>query len=159
MLGVYNFLTKHGQVVAFGLGLLITLAFYGMVGGGIEEFNLVEEKLRPKAPEGEIFTPGIAITVWLARLAALLIIGFGIYHVVQNPKGALKGIIGLVVLAVIFGIAYSMSAGEILDTWNTEDEITSGISKYVDGAITTTGVLIGLALLAFIYSEIRNFFK
>ena len=159
MTGVYNFLTKHGQVVSFGLGLVLTLLFYAIVGGGLEEFNGVEEKLRPKSDEGGIFMFGLRSAAGLAILCVLAMLGFGIYQMATNPKGAIKGIISLVALAVVFGIAYATSSNEILDTWNTEDVITPGISQYVGGAIKTTGVLIGIVVLAFVVSEIRNFFK
>lgn len=60
---------------------------------------------------------------------------------------------------MVFGIAYATSSSEISEGWNTEDVITPSISQYVEGSIKTTGILIGVALVAFVGSEIRNFFK
>ncbi|MCR9290903.1 MAG: hypothetical protein NXI23_26330 [Bacteroidetes bacterium] len=159
MQNAYKFLTKNGQVVAFGFGLLMVLIFYGAVSSGLEEFSMVPQDEQAKSVEGDIFMPGITLTVWLIILAAVAIIGFGIYHIVTDPKGAIKGIIGLVALLVVFGIAYATSSSEISEGWNTEDVITPSISQYVEGSIKTTGILIGVALVAFVGSEIRNFFK
>jgi hypothetical protein len=159
MQNAYSFLTKHGQVLAFGFGLLMVLIFYGAVSSGLEEFNMVPQEEQSKSAEGEIFMPGISLTVILIILAALAILVFSLIQIISNPKGAMKGLISLVGLLVIFGIAYATSSGEISPSWNTEDKITAGISQYVGGAIKTTGVLIGIALVAFVASEIRNFFK
>ena len=115
---------------------------------------------QPKSDEGSIFMPGITITVLLIILGAAAILIFSIIQIISNPKGAMRGLIGLVGLLVIFGIAYAMASNEVNPEWHKEgDIITPGISQYVGSAISTTGILIGLALLAFVVSEIRNFFK
>ncbi|RMG85061.1 MAG: hypothetical protein D6714_06730 [Bacteroidetes bacterium] len=156
---MYNFLTKNGQVVAFGLGLVLSLLFYAVASSGLEAFNAIPEKEQPASPEGNIFLFGIYAAVALVALCILALLAFGIYQMITNPKEAVKGIIGVVILAVIFGIAYATSSDEISSTWNTEDVITPAISKYVGASIRTTGILIGISILAFIASEIRNFFK
>ena len=43
---MYNFLAKHGQLVAFGLGVLITAGFLMSVMGGIEDFTATAEDQR-----------------------------------------------------------------------------------------------------------------
>ena len=36
---MYKFLTKNGQLIAFGLGALITIIFLGVALSGMDEFN------------------------------------------------------------------------------------------------------------------------
>ena len=125
---MYNYLTKNGQVIAFGLGLLLSLVFFMIAFGGLEEFNALEEKARPASEEGNIFLFGLYSATGLAILCVIAMLGFGIYPVATDPKGALRGILGFVAVVVVFGIAYATSSSEISDTWNTEDVITPGIS-------------------------------
>ena len=74
----------------------------------------------------------------------------------------MKGLIGFAVLLIIFGIAYSTATIESGPFWDPilkEFEVTPGASKFITGAIWTCLFMIGVAVVTFVLSEIRNFFK
>ena len=156
---MYNLLNKYGQLFAFGLGLLITLIYIISVVSGLSTFNSL-----PEGEEGTtgIFNFGLFGAIALIILCAALILGFGIYHAVQNPRGSLKFLIGLGVIILIFILTFAISEaettgklGELANARNLSD----GISKYISGALKTALALALIAALAFIFSEIRNLFK
>ncbi|RMF28916.1 MAG: hypothetical protein D6765_05215 [Bacteroidetes bacterium] len=159
---MYNFLTKNGQILAFGVGVLITVLYYVIVSSGLEAFNSIPQPDQPKSAEGDIFYFGLYATFLLLLVAAGLILVFGIYQMVTHPKAAVKGIIGIGILAAIFLISYSLAdpagTGSLKATME-EFNITPGVSKYISAALTTTGILAVLAVLSFAISEIRNFFR
>lgn len=148
---MYNFLIKKGQLVAFGVGLLITVIFLISVLSGVAEFDMMPEE---QQGETSIFNPGISGAIILVVIAALAMLLFGLFQVFTNLKGSLKGLIGLGVLIVVFLIGYSSSGTDC-----NEEGMSAAACQFVGGGITTALVLAGLAALAFVASEIRNFFK
>ncbi len=155
---MYNFLIKHGQAVAFGLGLLLILIFFGNVMNGLEEFSLLPQEQQKTS---DIFNFGLYAAIVLTVLCAGVAILFGIYHVVDNPKGSLKGIIGVGLLVAIFFVSRTMAApdaGSLAETAR-EFNVTPEQSATISGALTTALVMAGLAAVAVVLSEVRNFFK
>jgi len=156
---MYKFLTKNGQLIAFGLGTLLTIIFYALVSTGLEEFTALDLAKDPARFETTIFDFGLMAARGLTGLAAVIAVLFGIYHTATNPKGAIKVIAGLAVVAVVFGIAYSSADGFVKESWASDFQITPDISKFVEASILTTLGLLGIALAIFILGEIRNLFK
>ncbi len=161
---MYKFLTKNGQLIAFGLGLFIVLIFLGIVFGGLEEFNMIEED---KQNQSNLFNFGLTAVLILTVVCALAMVAFGIIQVATNLKGSLKGLIGLGVILIVFFIAYSSGAGaeEVGAVKASMDK--AGIDAvgadwrkgFISGGIITTLALGALAVLSFVGSEILNFFK
>lgn len=142
---MYQFLTKNGQAAAFGLGLIITVLFYVMASGG------------------ENVDFGIYAAVGLTVLCFLAMLVFGILQVATNPKGALKGLVGIGAMIVIFFIGYSAFGSEA-GTENMEGifkefDISPGESGYINGAIVTGLAMMIISVVVFFGSEVRNFFK
>ena len=97
---MYKFLTKNGQLIAFGVGALIAVIFLAMAFSGLDEFNsLVSMK---KGHESNIFNFGISASIFLIVVCFLLMIVFGVYQVATNFKSSMKGIIGFAVILLIF---------------------------------------------------------
>ena len=156
---MYKLLTKHGQVGAFAIGLIIIVIFFISVFGGLDQFNALTKEDKGTTT---IFDAGLYLTVGLLILCAIAAVVFGIYQMVTNPKGALKGIIGLVVLGVIFAVLYSTSEAESSGAVGRAVEkfkVSEGQSKLISAGVKSTLILGGLAALSFVVSEIRNFFK
>ncbi len=156
---MYKFLTKNGQLLAFGLGTLLTIIFYVSVSSGLEEFTELDLAKDPARFDTTIFNFGLMTARILTIVAGLIALVFGLYHTVTNPKGALKFVIGIAVFALIFFGSYSMSEGAVKESWAEKFAITPDISKFVEGSITATIALLGIAILIFILGEVRNFFK
>lgn len=154
---MYKFLTKNGQLLAFGFGTLITIIFFLMVNSGVEEFTELGKD--PARYQTTIFDFGLMAAIGLSILAAIIWLLFGIFHTVTNPKGAIKFLVGIAVIGIIFAIAYNMADGTVTEKWAEKFNITEGISKLVGGAITTTIGLCIAATVIFVLGELRNFFK
>lgn len=161
MINIYNLLTKHGTVVAFGLGLLGVLIFFLPVAGGMEDFMNLAEEDRARSDEGNMFLTGMYFTAFLIGLALVVAVIFGIIQVISDPKGATKGLIAIVGLAVIFGACYGMATEELAQKLldGAEYNADGAIAKKVGAAIRGTTAIACLALLGLFVSEIRNFFK
>lgn len=156
---MYKMLTKHGQLAAFGLGLLVIIIFLVSVLSGIDGFNALAKEDQYSST---IFDMGIRLTVILLVVCTIAAILFAIYQMITNPKGAIKGIVALVVLAIAFAVLYSMSVPETTGPVAESVEefgLTETQSKMVSAGIKSTLILGGLAVAAFVFSEIRNLFK
>lgn len=160
---MYKFLVNNGQRLAFGLGIAITAVFLFSVIGGLNQFNELPEEDQVTT---SIFDAGITGAVVLIIIAAVALVAFGLFQVLGDLKGSLKGIIGLAVLLAIFFIAYSSANGAAsneIDPIRGAIERVGGIDpgnlKFIGGAIVTAMVLVGTAFASFILAEIINFFK
>jgi len=91
--------------------------------------------------------PAAFILLGLAALAAILL---PLINSITNPRTLLKSAIGIVALAIIFVIGWSMSTGEM----NAAFDVTESTSKIIGGALTTMYFLFGLALLGIVVSEV-----
>ena len=162
---MYKFLTKNGQTVAFLLGVAIVVIFLLSVIGGMSTFDGLAKE---DQYESTIFNFGLSGAIALVVIAAIAMVLFGLYQVVTNLKGSLMGIIGTAVLAGIFLVGYSMASGAVdpfIEGAVTKfreagnGEISESNLKFIGGGISTVGVLLAIAVGAFVISEIRNFFK
>jgi len=160
---MYKFLTKNGQLIAFGLGALITVIFLGMAFSGMDDFNsLVAMK---KGTESNIFNFGISASIFLIALGFILMVVFGVYQVATDIKSSMKGIIGFGVIVIIFIIASNMVPGSIdeipayISGPMTKYDVSLSDYGFISGGIMTAIVLSIVAVLAFVGSEILNFFK
>jgi len=161
---MYKFLTKNGQTLAFGLGVLITVIFLATVLSNVGDFTAMEEE---KQQETTIFNFGLYGAIALTIIAAIAMVVFGLYHVVADFKGSIKGILGFAVLLVVFFVAYSTAStdvspyiqGAIENFEKGGAEFTDQNLKFISGGITTTLVLVAVAALSFVISEVTNLFK
>lgn len=157
---MYNFLIRNGQLLAFGAGTLITLIFLVGVFSGLDSFNAlgVEEQ-----GTTSIFNFGLYASIALAIVCVICVIAFGIYHTATDLKGARMGLIGVGVLLVLFLVARAMSPNPSLSAHLepiiNETSVTDAVSTNIGGGIGFTLLLMGIAAAAFVFSEIRNFFK
>ena len=156
---MYNFLVRNGQLLAFGLGTLFTIIFLMGVFSGLEGFNAL-----PTEEQGStsIFNFGLYAVAILAILCVAGLVFFGLYHIVTDFKSARSGLIGVGVLLVLFLIARAIAPadmGQHIVDISKEFNVTPEASKNISGGIAFTLMLMGIAAVAFIFSEIRNFFK
>ncbi|MEM7102406.1 MAG: hypothetical protein AAF502_04675 [Bacteroidota bacterium] len=155
---MYNILIKYGTAIAFGIGLLIAVLFMITAVSGVNSMggNPTHEDLYPKG----FFDIGLKGAYFLLIVAVAALVLFGLWTVVTNPKGAIKGIAGVGILAVIFIISYSMASTDNVDeALKIKENITDGISKFISGGITTTSILLIGAVVVAILGEIRGIFK
>lgn len=162
---MYNFLTKNGLLIAFGVGLLITIAFYaiaipGVANSGVADAD-AQEQIKVLGQTG-MFDMGLKGSIFLIIVAALAWLVFGLIGVGKDIKGSIKGIAAVVVMVVAYfvfkGMAVAPETGRIrgvMDTMGVSDD-QYGFSVAL---MNLTFVLLAIAVLVLIVSEVRNFFK
>ncbi len=156
---MYQFLTKHGQLGAFGLGFVVIAIFVFSVSSGIDAFDALPEEDQGNST---VFDLGIKMTIVLFVICAGAALLFALYDVATNPKAAIKGIISFIVLGVLFAILYNTSEVETSGPVAASVEkfgLTDNASKLVSAGIKSTLILAGIAVAAFVISEVRNLFK
>ena len=157
---MYKFLVRNGQLLAFGLGTLFTVIFLVGVLGGLEGFNALSEEEQGTT---SIFNFGLYAVAAMAIACVVALVVFGIYHTVTDFKSARSGLIGVGVLLVLFFVARAAAPatnlGGHLDDIVKETSVTDAVSGNIGGGIAFTLLLLGIAGVAFVFSEIRNFFK
>ncbi len=156
---MYQFLNKHGQTLAFGFGLLISLLFLVFAFSGLDDFNSLSEENQGQTT---IFNFGLKAGLWLTALCALLLVGFGLYQIFTNLKSSMKGLLAFALVAVIFLITWKTSDATItpdIAKAAKEFNVTGGQVQFISGALKT-GLLMSVAALGLLFlAEVRNFFK
>lgn len=96
----------------------------------------------------------------LLVIGAILAIIFPLGFMIANPKNATKALIALVFLGVVVLIGYFLASDQLLEltayqgTGNNPQTL-----KWAGTGLISMYLLIGLAVLAIIYSEIAKLFK
>ena len=158
---MYTFLTRNGQTIAFGLGILITIVAVGIILGGVGDFEALGEENAARY-DTRIFNFGMLAAGFMCAIAAAAMVAFGIYHLATDPKGAIKGIIGLGAIILIFFVIYSIADPntQMLAVQAKDGFLVSeGQSKMITGSIATGLILTIGAFLALAVSEILSLFR
>ena len=167
---MYAFLNKYGQALAFGIGVLITIIFLvNIFSADAVVFDTLQGDNR--SYETDIFNFGMFASIALIVVAFAAAILFGLVNIAQNPKGSLKGLIGLAVLAAIVFIGYSSANGDVATesaeiqkaiekfTTSQETTFTGGNLKFISGAILAALIMIALSIVTLVVFGIRGLFK
>ena len=165
---MYNFLLKRGQLFALLLGVGVVAVYLFTVLGGLssagystsDDLNLIL-KSNPNA-DFSFFDAGMYLTLALIAIAVAAALLFGIIHLFKSPKGSLKVIIGVAVLAILFFALMNTSEaestgkiGELVQKFDVGD----AASKFISGGLKTTAILGAAAVILMFFGEIRNLFK
>lgn len=156
---MYTTLTKYGQLIAFAIAAIIIVVFLAQVNSGLDSFSGLAKEDRGSTT---IFDLGLKLTLGLLVICAIVAVLWGIFHMVTNPKGAIKGILALVVLGVLFFALYTTSEAEttgVVGNAAEQFKVSENDSKIISAGLKSTLILSGLAAAAFVVSEVRNFFK
>jgi len=163
MQALYKIMMDRGPMIAFLLGV---------VGVGVTIMSLMSKSAVLSVGDaakrsGEIAESGALDTAFSITTLFLIICiaGIAIFSLIQlvtDIKGSMKGIIGLVLAAIVFFIAYSTAevetSGRIAELM-TKFQVTDGQSKFISASMIMTGILTIVALGSFVIFEVINFFK
>lgn len=94
----------------------------------------------------------------LIGAAIILSLVLPMINIVQNPKNALRSVVGVVAVVVLVGVAYLFSSGETITTATTvfDNEL---VLKLSDTGLYTTYVAFAAAILSVLGCEIAKTFK
>ena len=157
---MYKFLTKNGQLIAFGVGAFLILIFIVVAFSGLDEFHSLEAQ--DLGHTSDAFNAGINAAIALIILCTVAMLFFGLYQVLSNLKNSLKGLIGFGAIILVYIVAANMAPMEttgIVAATIKEFNVSPAANSWISGGIITTLVLLGGAALAFIVSEVLNFLK
>jgi len=170
---MYAFLNKYGQALAFGVGVLVTLIFLVSIFSApeAEMESWLSESAGADKYNTSAFDFGLYGSIFLTIIAFIIALVFGIGQLASDPKGSVKGLIGLAVLLVICFISYSVANNDLsqesaaiqhsVDKFNTDQgaDFDGGTLKLVSGSIIASVALIGISILSLIVFGIRSIFK
>lgn len=100
----------------------------------------------------DIMLYGAYLLVIVAALGAIVL---PLINALSNPKSLLKSVLGIVIIGVIYLISWGVSGDEVTARYIKFD-ITSTSSQVIGGVLITTYLLMGIAVISIIYSEIRK---
>jgi len=100
----------------------------------------------------DIFLYGAYLLVLLAALGAIVL---PLVNALGNPKSLLKSLLGIGVLGVLFLISWAISGNEVTNVY-TQFDINSTSSKVIGGVLITTYILMVIAIVSIIFSEISK---
>jgi hypothetical protein len=101
----------------------------------------------------------------LFGLCALLAIAFPIWEFVKqlidDPKSVIKTLVTIVVIAIVFFIAYSIADGSIDSILPLADNNlpTEGELKWSGAGLNALYIILGLSVVAVIYAEVAKKFN
>jgi hypothetical protein len=83
---------------------------------------------------------------------------FPLIQGLKDPKSLVKPLIGIGAIVVFFVIGYVLSSGTVTASWAAKG-ITEGSSKLIGAGLIMFYIVLGLAVVSVIYSEISKALK
>lgn len=99
-------------------------------------------------------------TYALAVIGTVLSIVMPLINSLDNPKGLMKSGLGIIGLALLFFIAYSVSGSEVLPKFEGEPfNLTPFMSKAIGGMLVTTYALSVITIGSIVVTELSKAVK
>ncbi len=156
---MYKYLSKNGQLLAFGTGAVLAVLFAISWLSGYSELQALPKEEQYNTG---IFNIGLLGAFFLVMVAVLASIGFGLMHIATNFKSSVTGLLGVAALIVLFVVAYSTSKADshpLVAAAADKMSVSDNTQKLIGAGLTTMVVVAFATLVTFVYGEIRNFFK
>ena len=102
---------------------------------------------------------GIIAAYVLIGIGLVLAIVFPIIQAADNPKSLIKVGIGLLAIAVFFGLGYALSDAELTAKFLQSGVETEGLSRAIGGILKMVYLLMGVAAIAIVYTEFHKAVK
>jgi hypothetical protein len=102
---------------------------------------------------------GFIATAILLGVAVVAALGFAVMAFIQNPKSAIKTLIGLGIVVVLFFIGKSITPAEPVYNVIGEKLADTNVALYAGASVFTGMVMMLLTFLVFIISEVVSFFR
>lgn len=104
---------------------------------------------------------GLYLSYFMFAIAAIGAIVLPLVNSMSQPKKLVNGLIAIGALLVVFLISWGIAGDELRTLYiDAESPIaTAGMSKLVGGTITMVYVLMGIAVVGIVYTEITKAIK
>jgi len=147
-----NKIAKYSNYVLYLL-FAITLVYVVMFYFG----DVNEDSAYPHPVATDSFLNWANILFWVAIAITL---GFELYHIVMNPKSAVRTLISLAIIAVIVLVAYGLSDDTPLKIvgYQGSDNVPSMLTM-AGTMLYTMYILFAVTIVVILYSELSRLFK
>jgi hypothetical protein len=97
----------------------------------------------------------------LVFITLIIAVGFSVVQMFSNTKSLIRGLIGLVAVAILIGIAYMLGSDTPIDIigYDGVDNKDPQVLKMVDTGLIMVYFVLGGIFVSIIYSEIAKYFK
>lgn len=102
---------------------------------------------------------GFIATYGLLGAAIVAALGFSIFNFVKRPATAVKTLIGIAVLVILYFIGQSITPAEPVYDSVGDLLAEAPMAQYAGASVFVGGTMLGLTFLAFILSEIIGLFR
>ncbi|MFO8020847.1 MAG: hypothetical protein R6U65_00165 [Perlabentimonas sp.] len=141
-------LVKIFSWTLMGVSVIVALVYFFRISGAEAEQEIV------------VAEPYILWALILLGLTAFLAILFPIINIVLNPKNAVKALLGLITIGVVFLIGYLGSDTTPIESAVSNPDFSDpAVLRFADTGIIATYILLGVAILSLIFTGIRSLIK
>ncbi|MDR0365016.1 MAG: hypothetical protein LBH92_08390 [Bacteroidales bacterium] len=144
-------ITRIAVIVLVAAGLLFTILT--VVDGNIGN-KPTPEGLASTSLNAMMYIAYIALAI---TIVVMLI--FPIVQMVSAPKKALKSLLGIVAIAVLWFICYTLSSNELSSQFLEKYNLSESTSALVGSFLYLTYIIVGLIILATIFMSVRGSIK
>ncbi|MFP4556527.1 MAG: hypothetical protein ACLFNU_06630 [Bacteroidales bacterium] len=141
-------LVKIFSWTLMGVSIIVALVYFFRISGAEAEQEMV------------VAEPYILWALILLGLTAFLAIIFPIIYFVLNPRNAVKALVGLLGLGLVFLIGYLSSDTSPIDSAVSNPDFSDpAVLRFADTGIIATYILLGFAILSLIFTGVRSIIK
>lgn len=133
-----------------GISIIVAVIFFVRISGAEADYKIV------------IAESFIMWAFILLVLAALLSVLFPLVQFILNPKNAVKALVGLAALGLVFIVGYLMADTTPIVTVTSATELdfsNPSVLRFADTGIISTYILLGIAVAALLFTGIRSITK
>ena len=94
----------------------------------------------------------------LVLLAAVAAVILPLINALGNPQSLLKSGAGLLLVVVLYFVAYAFSGSEVTQEYSKFD-VGPELSKIVGGTLIMAYLLLGFAIIGIVFTEFNKIFK
>ena len=106
-----------------------------------------------------VSTYGLYAAYILIGIAILAAIVLPLIQSFSNPRALLGALVGVVAIAILFFIGYSIAGNEVTPLYIRNNVTSEVTSKMIGGALITMYILIILTIISIIVSEVTKLFN
>lgn len=149
-----EYIKKHYSTAIYAFGGLLALIIISKIG----QMATADSKQAELALGDSCAALGVSFVMPLLWIVGILSIGFSLYKIIRNKEALIRFGIGIALLLLIWGIAYSSSTTDV-STLDTSVSFTSGELQFVGGLVKTLFILMTAGVVLAIASEIKKALK
>ena len=109
--------------------------------------------------EGFVANYGLYLAYILTAVGVILAIVLPLIKSLDEPKNLVASAIGVAILLAIYGIGYLISGSEVTARYIESGVETEGLSKLIGGMLTMVYLLLGIAIVGIVYTELNKAIK